>query len=207
MNHKDEFDSILDHALAEYRDAEPLAGLEGRVLRRLQAQRLPPRNLLWRSSAALVCAAIVALAIWIGVRGRSREIAPSQPNVAEKKVAPAGTVAGTLGRKESPPIANRHAPSRRGQASATATFAGVRTGTSQLSQVLANRQADHAAFRNEQFPSATPLSPEEHVLIAAARTHPEILLDCPETGKELAIVPIHIQLLPDATGDISGDNQ
>ena len=39
MKTTDEFDEILSNALSEYRKAEPLAGLEDRVLRRVQQQR------------------------------------------------------------------------------------------------------------------------------------------------------------------------
>ena len=39
MKTTDEFDEILSNALSEYREAEPLAGLEDRVLRRVQQQR------------------------------------------------------------------------------------------------------------------------------------------------------------------------
>ena len=38
MNHNDDFDRTVDDALAEYRDAEPLAGVEERVLQRLRLQ-------------------------------------------------------------------------------------------------------------------------------------------------------------------------
>ena len=41
MNHDEHFDNILDEALSEYRDAEPLAGLEHRVLN--GSRRNPPR--------------------------------------------------------------------------------------------------------------------------------------------------------------------
>ena len=41
MNDNEQLDNILDEALSEYREAEPLAGLESRVLQRTAGQRSP----------------------------------------------------------------------------------------------------------------------------------------------------------------------
>src|SRR5271169_5365271 len=98
MNCNDEVDPILDDALAEYRDAEPLAGLEERVLRRLETTGEPARSPWWRWSTALACAALVAIAAWIGMRGRFRETAPSQPPVAHERPSPERVLPKTLER-------------------------------------------------------------------------------------------------------------
>ncbi len=53
MNPNDHLDRILDHALSEYRDAEPLSGMEDRILRRLAAQPEPSsRRWAWILAAA-----------------------------------------------------------------------------------------------------------------------------------------------------------
>ena len=70
MTHNDEFDKVLDDALSEYREAEPLAGLEDRVLQRLQLQTEQRRKLWWRWSAIAAAAAALIIAAWIGM-GRS----------------------------------------------------------------------------------------------------------------------------------------
>jgi hypothetical protein len=43
MKHNDEFDGLLHEALAEYRDAAPLTGMEERVLRRVLVRTDRPR--------------------------------------------------------------------------------------------------------------------------------------------------------------------
>jgi hypothetical protein len=68
MTMNDEFDNILDDAMAEYRDAEPLAGVEGRVLRRL-AERTKRRRAWWGwSLAAGLAMALLAVASWFELR-------------------------------------------------------------------------------------------------------------------------------------------
>ena len=53
MKHNDEFDGLLHEALAEYRDAAPLTGMEERVLRRVLCGLIGHGSrwdTLWRSS-------------------------------------------------------------------------------------------------------------------------------------------------------------
>ena len=71
MKTNDEFDRIMSDALSEYREAEPLAGLEDRVLRRVQ-QQSGRQRLWWRwSFAAGLAVALLAVAAWIELRRSS----------------------------------------------------------------------------------------------------------------------------------------
>lgn len=198
MNHNHEFNSLLNEALAEYRDAEPLAGLEQRVLRRLEAQSGPTRNLWWRWSAALACVAALLLILWMGWRSRSHESAPPQPSTVQMRATPAPK--STAGSK--------------GTMSARSARDSRRLPVPKLwHQVAALRKAVTAGQRppltspvSEQFPTPVPLSQEERALITLARVQPDVLVNPPDADKELTIAPIEIKLLPEPNGDNAGEN-
>ena len=191
MNNNDEFDNILDDALAEYRDAEPLAGLEARVLQRVRMQTERRRKLWWQWSALAATAAVLVIAVGIGLRDRVRhEAVPSpvvqkQPPAAEPKPQPQST--DTLARNHKT-VPQEVRPPRSQMSSAT--------------QIISTEPAS----KRDQFPSLAPLKPEERVLLALAKTHPEALLDQADADKELAIAPIDIKPLADENSDHQGDN-
>jgi hypothetical protein len=59
-------DRVLEEALAEYSSAEPLAGIEQRVLRRVRAEGARTRGTLWRwvfVAGAVVAASITFMAV------------------------------------------------------------------------------------------------------------------------------------------------
>src|SRR5215469_18369739 len=71
MMNDNQFDEILDRALSEYREVEPLSGLEDRVLRRLQLQS-NSRSASWRLArlgAFATSAALLLLGIFLITRG------------------------------------------------------------------------------------------------------------------------------------------
>ena len=71
MNPNDYLDRILDHALSEYRDAEPLSGMEDRILRRLTVQPKPSsRRWAWILAAVSASAAVIVAVLWLGYRER-----------------------------------------------------------------------------------------------------------------------------------------
>lgn len=62
MTNNERLDDILDRALSDYSDAEPLAGLEQRVLNRVATVRSErPRSFVWRS--AVLAALLVGLVV------------------------------------------------------------------------------------------------------------------------------------------------
>ena len=192
MNYDDEFDRILDDALIEYRDAEPLAGMEVRVVQRvrLQAQR---RRKLWRQWSALAAAAaVLAIAAGIGLTDRLHHQAVPTPPIVQKQnpavePQPQPQSSGTLARNHKTLPQPAHAP--RSQMSGPAQLAST-----------------EYTPKRERFPLLAPLQPEERVLLALAKTHPEALLDQADPDKELAIAPIDIKPLADESSAQQGDN-
>ena len=89
MKPDEDFDNLLDDALTEYRDAEPLAGLEHRVLRRLrcQTERRRATRLAW-SAAAVATAALLAIAAWLGLQERVHRASAAVMAVQKSEAAP-----------------------------------------------------------------------------------------------------------------------
>lgn len=102
MNDNERLDKILDEALSEYREAEPLAGLEDRVLQRLQGRKRAGTSLWLRWGLAAACLAVVVMAVWIGMARRTPEsvtpakMATPQPIAQAPVQTPAPAVAGPV---------------------------------------------------------------------------------------------------------------
>ena len=191
MTNNDEFELVLDDALAEYREAEPLAGLEDRVLHRLRLQTEHRRKIGWGWAAIGAVAAALAVAAWIGLGNRTRQqvVVQTQAPAVDSQTRTAQTRA-TSGQPTPKRLPGRqNAASQRGRMPAQAQLASI----------------ERAPMR-EQFPSPAPLKPEERILLALATTHPEILMDQPDGGKEIVIAPISIQPLVNVTGGDQGEN-
>ena len=194
MAHKDKFDGLLDDALSEYRDAEPLAGMEERVLGRLRSER-DVRLKRWRRWALAACAAMIA--VTAGIALHSRLTAPVQPEAAH----PTGATKAA----SEPPIANQPAFSSNRQLAQLTRPRKARTDVQPAAVVAATWEANTPVTR-EQFPTPAPLSPEEHALLTLARTHPDMLVNRFERDGKIIIPLIDIQLLPEPNGDSEGDN-
>lgn len=154
---QDEVDRVLDAALAKYAAAEPMAGLEQRVLATLRAERAQiPDRAWWRWSIAGALAAAVILALTLALRsGRT-----PHPVVANH---PASTTPSTaLGPSLSPtqivsnPRSARSLKSRR-------SYPLVAT-------------AGHGEMdspRLDQFPSPQPLNEQERALARYVSDFPQ----------------------------------
>jgi len=193
MNNNDEFDQILDDALAEYREAEPLARLEDRVLQRLRLHAEHRRKLWWRWSAIAGATATLAITAWMGLGDRAwHKVAPS--SLAQKRALPA----------ELPSRAPVIRAAREQPASTRASVAkAVRSQSSHVFALTPLASAQRVAMR-DQFPAPAPLKPEERVLLALAQIHPGIL-DRSDDDKEIVIAPIDIKPLA-GSGDDQGEN-
>jgi hypothetical protein len=197
MKTNDEFDNILDDALAEYRDAEPLSGLESRVLRRVQEQ--PSRRRAWWgwSLAAGLAMALLAVAAWFELRDPPYRPLPTYQASTEQAAAqPSHNL-----RTEKDLIADLEKVRRDYSETFPAdTLKQKRRASSKSTPVLA------VSSRGEQFPAPAPLTSEERALLALAHSDPEALRTLPGNNKELAIAPITIQPLTDGSGGNEGDN-
>ena len=203
MNSNDEVDNLLDDALAHYRDAEPLAGIEERVLRRLQLEGEGQRRVSRWKLAAAAALALVMLALWLGFHGHSdsHNVAPTSahqttPGVVPQIPAGKETVArGTMGHKPAGHRLRRNEPPE------------------------AQTATNPPATMPKHFPSPTPLTAEERALLALAQTDPETLrplVDAPteteagaaapaQSNNNVDIPPITIQPLASARGG-EGEN-
>jgi hypothetical protein len=181
-------DQMLDDALAEYREAEPLAGLEDRVLQRVKSQTKRARRPWWRWHAIAAAAAVLAIAAWIGFDGRTRHVVVSSP-VVQKGEFPA----------------QPHRATERG--AAKEQVAKANRPQSPRAPAPVQMASTAVAPMTEHFPSPAPLKPEERMLLALAQTHPEFLreLSRDDSEQEISIAPIHIKPLAE-TGDDQGEN-
>ena len=189
MTLHDELDQILDDALAEYREAEPLAGLEDRVLMRVKSQAEGARRPWWQWNAIAAAAAALAIAAWIGFGGRGRHEAPAP--VAKKQALPAESYPRA---KEEPVAKEKAAKANRPQSPRAPAPVQV--------------ASTAGAPMREHFPSPAPLRPEERMLLALAQTHPESLgeLSRDDDDQEISIAPIHIKPLAEVSDENQGEN-
>ena len=183
MNHENEFDTLLDQALAEYNQAEPIAGMENRVVERIRRQAQPRRHRgYWTAAAAAL--PVLLVAIWIGHslvarRGLQAPIARQQLAVPAVPIQKVPQIAGHK-TAISPPLAKLSQPRRK------------------------NLPAESAAVPRErrEFPEPVPLDPEERALLALANSRPDELrrLARPNKEQEIAITPIAIAPLAEQNG-------
>jgi hypothetical protein len=159
IDHKNNVETWLESALGQYSKAEPRAGLEGRILANLQAERrrLAERKRWWWASAgSLAAAAVIALVAWLGYSANTRN--PNKASTTARVDAGSGT-----GPVVSPKI---HTP--------TSAQDCVVTG---LCPVQARRSGgpkhQSATPRLDQFPAPTPLSDQEKLLARYVEQFPQ----------------------------------
>ncbi len=193
MNHDEHLDTLLDGALSEYRDAEPLAGLEARVLQRLPLQPQGHRVAWWKWATVAACAATLAFAVWLALRPQ----VPTTPPLAATRnldVSPHTHPASQTPRSA---LQSRREPSTE---SARNTDHRVLTSTTPRPQLAAVANAS-----DESAPLPAPLTSEERQLLALAQTHPDALRAIAQEDRPIAIAPLNIQPLP-SEANSNGDN-
>jgi hypothetical protein len=175
--HKNELDTLLDQALASYVDQEPDPALRTRILARA-AEAEPSPKRLWLLAPAAICAAAFLIVLLLHPAMRSpRPVPAAEPAIASVSQSPAAVPA-TPRQMIRPP----------------AVLTARRT-----------RRSEHAApARTSSFPSPSPLTAEESILLNFAASHPEqarqVLTSAavnraPPDTKPLSIEPIHIAAL------------
>ena len=158
---QDDLDRLIDGALADYSSAEPLAGLEVRVINRVRATEAA-RKRRWRWQLALAAPVLAAIVIAVLVR-------KPQPPAITRVVPPRCRVETA---PPPPPLAAvRHLAPR----------PAART----------RRASAHSQLpKRATFPTLTPLTNEERLLVKLAEFHPHGLLARP--AEEIEIKPIQI---------------
>jgi len=158
---QDELDRMLDAALAKYATVEPRAGLEGRVLANLQAERDRVPNRAWWRGIVAVAGALAALVV-VALALAWRAGKPSHPAVAnQSSTAPevSTTPIVTTGGGNQVP-ANQARPQERVAMRRAAAY------HPQPKVVASNPKLD-------QFPSPRPLSEQEKILENYVTNYPE----------------------------------
>ena len=89
--HQVDIDRVLDEALAGYSKAEPLAGLEQRVLQRVQAEgrRRGIAWWHWATAATMAAAAVLVATPWVRTAPETLQVAvipPHPPQIAAARV-------------------------------------------------------------------------------------------------------------------------
>jgi hypothetical protein len=163
-----DLDRTLDGVLAKYAAVEPRAGLEGRILANLRAERgdVPERS-WWSWGLAAAVAAVFVVAIAIALRPEK----PSKPTIADDHQVPAQTV---------------HEPEQR--------LASDHHGVVKDSLKPRHKRQDaphswetRVAVRTprlNQFPSPQPLSEEELALARYVRDFPQEAVLVAQSQKE-----------------------
>jgi hypothetical protein len=177
--HKNELDTLLDQALASYVDQEPDPALRTRILSRA-AEAEPSPKRLWLFAPAATCAAAILIALLLHPPARSPRPQPAaKPAIASVSQSPAPVAA--TPRQMVPP---------------RAVLTARRT----------RRSERPAIARSKFFPTPSPLTAEEKILLQFATEHPEqarqVLTStaqdrAPLDTKPLSIAPVHIAALSD----------
>ena len=187
MKTHDDFDDLLHEALSEYRDAEPLAGIESRILARLQLSEPSRRPFVLRWAIALACAAAIAAAIWFGSGRRTpQSISPAKiaatPSVAQAPMPRPAPVGAASGAK----VAEFRRPAK-------------------PHAVVAAPVATVAHAVPSVFPLPSPLTAQERAFLASVQGEPDSARLATAADDALVIAKIEIKPL-ERSGTPSGDN-
>jgi hypothetical protein len=201
MNDDEHLDNILDEALSEYREAEPLAGLEDRVLQRLQSRPQERLAMRWKWGAVAACAALLAIMAWLGWRGHSTQTGAARVPVEARNTVVLPESRPTTQDARTVP-ADNSSHTRNDVRTRPAADAGPQL------QASENKHRQALALRDpgSDLPSGpAPLTGEERQLIALAQANPDALRAITQEDQPITIAPLTIQpLLSEANQN--GDN-
>ena len=188
MSDNRQLDNILDEALSEYCDAEPLAGLEDRVMQRVQEQQAVRQTRGLRWAIAFGCAAALAFAVWLGLERRAPQTTPPSAVATTGSVQPAPVQAPSVAVADTGANTSNRPKSARHIASAIAL------------------PAQSAHVMPAVFPSPTPLTAEERTFMAALQRDPLAMPAASDADTAITIAKIEIKPLS-IGGETSGDKQ
>jgi hypothetical protein len=160
-------DELLDATLERARDAEPRPGLEGRVMARVRAERAARSQFgwKWRLVAGLAVLVVVALAAKFMLRSGSTPRPHPVPALVSQTRAPEAT---------SPSTATTSKPAAQSQ---PAGRSNRKSSSHREPRVWRRRGSVHlASAEPKQFPSPSPLSEEENLLLHAKDAPPSVLV-------------------------------
>jgi hypothetical protein len=155
-------DQWLEDGIGAYSQAEPRAGLEGRVLAGIAAQGRQTRwRFAWWGVLAFGCAVLVIAVVWLGLGDRKCPL----PGPIAKVTVPERVV----------PEQSDEAAIRDDESSVGTTSAQDRSRPGQATPVRQKltRTTPRRTPRLEQFPSPRPLSEQEQILMSYVAKYPE----------------------------------
>jgi len=162
-DHKNNVEAWLESALGQYSKAEPRAGLEGRILANLQAERgrITERKRWWWASAGTVAAAAaIAFSIWLSHSDNARN--PNEPSATAKVDAGSGT---------GPVVSAKiHTPIPATNPVNDCVVTGLCPAHARRS---GGAKHQSATPRLAQFPAPTPLSDQEKLLARYVEQFPQ----------------------------------
>ena len=188
MTNHDQFDELLDHALSKYRDAEPLSGLEDRVLRGLEwpRKRHSASPQFMRLGAFATGAALLLFATFLVIRSH-------RPQVPGEQAASTGPA----------PVVHPSATPVKDSAVATARRSEPQTSMRPKSSDVQSSATIPSPV--QAFPTPVRMTNEEHALVAVATAHPDVLQASAREDELITIAPVVIKPLASAT-EHEGDN-
>ncbi len=144
-NHRETLETILENALHAYSQAEPLAGLEERILNRTLAVRVERRRACFRPLASAGLALLLCFCLFVLVR--SRQLSGPKTSV--------------LAVKQKPAMPNRPVP-------------GLLVNSApQLVAASRHRRSRRLVAKPEQLPIREPLTTEELALVRLVDRNPK----------------------------------
>lgn len=178
VEERDELDRILNQALSTY-PAEPMLGIEARILRRVRNEGQASKRAGWtfsfwgRALGASLALALVAAGVFLSRNG-----------LIEKPVKPNGVNATAV--QAAPPI-------------------GVTRRTQEVEGTIRVKVLRSALPKLDVFPTPSPLTPLELALVKMARAIPSETARRPEKADTAQLEPIQIQVLEIKPLGVEGD--
>jgi len=196
----DFLDKLLDATLERARDAGPRPGLEGRVMARVRAERAAGSQFAWKWRLIAGLAALVILVLTARFMLRSGSTARPHPAAAlvSQSRAPAATSPATA---TAPTPAAEPQPAGRPNRQSTPHHEP---------RVSSRRGSVHlASAEPKQFPSPSPLSEEEKLLLHAKDAPASVLVAWGGNNVmgDLQLKDLHIAPLEDEGPRDSGSEQ
>ncbi|HEV2493730.1 MAG TPA: hypothetical protein VG204_11755 [Terriglobia bacterium] len=168
-------DKLLDATLERAGDVEPRPGLEGRVMTRIRAERITRPQFAWKWQLVAGLAALVLLVLTARFMLRSGSTAHPQrgPSVI---ASPSPAIAS---QSPLPQVASWPAGSKPAANSQPAGRAHGRFAPRDERRVRREPESVRvASYQPKQFPSPSPLSEEEKLLLHAKDAPPSVLVAC-----------------------------
>ena len=183
MTNHHPFDELLNHALSEYRDAEPLSGLGDRVLRRLESRQKQPSasRQFMRLGPFAISAALLLLATFSVIRSQQPQVPREQ---ASSTSPPPLAVQPSATPMKNSPVATARQPEPQ---------TSTRPKSSDVQWLAATPSPAQA------FPTPVRMTNEEHALVAVATAHPDVLRASVREDELITIAPVVIKPLASST--------